>query len=640
MLKRMPAIRLRSPATILLLLTLAQFFHSVFDFEPPSQILNDEAIYPFDYATGYYLIESAKERFRTIGQLHGYDPYFMAGHPEVYLENNNILITLLATFVLPFLSSGLVMKLFYLVGLTLAPWALYASFRNFDVGVRGALAGTLLGLTYMRVGEFALAETGGALASVLLFLFALPYLSFYYRFLRYGERSSAILFSLLTPLLPLLHKNLIVILPIPVLLLFWIYRSGYRHWHLVLYAVLGGVAVWANGFWLFPCIAGLPYISSDPLPLWLNFDARKILVDYASPTVGFSDFCLPGTYYGTLFTRQLILLLAIFGSFRWWKKRTCQPLCVVLLLSAGFYLLFSYCGSYIKPLQLFEPYRYSIWMNFLLLVPASAALDAFLTRPARRRGVRCSFLSRAGMVLGVVSILNLLPSCARLLQIHPHRILAKGYLDEVIALEDWLIAHTDRTSRILLEEAGASLGRDREGPYRDSFAIGIVALRTRREFLNARYPFYRISFRFSSFFNGKAFGQRIDQMDPATLRSYLDLYNCGWIISWNEGCVRALRERFSFLTEQDRIGHFVIFRVHDPMRSYLLKGSGRTTSGFFGIQVDDMEPDEGEVILRYHYVPGMRADPSAVIEEVRVCDDPHGFIRLVNPPRSLRLYCP
>lgn len=78
---------------LLLLLTLAQFVQTVLHFEPVHGIFNEEPIYSLDYSIGYYYIESGRQRFMTTGHFHGYDPYFMAGHPEIYLQNNNILLT-------------------------------------------------------------------------------------------------------------------------------------------------------------------------------------------------------------------------------------------------------------------------------------------------------------------------------------------------------------------------------------------------------------------------------------------------------------------------------------------------------------------------------------------------------------------
>jgi hypothetical protein len=44
-----------------------------------------------------------------------------------------------------------------------------------------------------------------------------------------------------------------------------------------------------------------------------------------------------------------------------------------------------------------------------------------------------------------------------------------------------------------------------------------------------------------------------------------------------------------------------------------------------------------EVILKYHWVEGLTAQPQAKIEAIKIADDPIPFIKLVNPPPALTL---
>lgn len=622
---------------LLLLLSAVQLLQTVLHFEPVSGILSNEPLYPFDYSVGYYYVESAKQRFMSLGQFHGYDPYFMAGYPELYLENNHTFIMVLSTLIFPFVSSALVMKLFFIIALTLTPSLFFLSFRNFDIGEKGALAGTLLALTYIRVGLFVFSQTGGGLCSMLGFIFSLLYLSFYYRFLKHGSLSATVIFSIMTPLLPLLHKNYIVIVPIPMTLLFFVYRSRFSLYHGFLYLLLVAVSVVVNAFWLLPCLSGLQYVTKDPLSFWLCNNPLKILLDYFSLDVGFGGTVLSGMY-GTLFTNQIILVLAVKGLFNLKKRPQLIPLFIAILYSSLFYLFLSYYGSFFGFLQQLEPYRYVIWMNFLLIVPASIALDEFLSIDRLGKPIRFQYILRVASILCVTIMLNILPSCQKLLEIHPHRTAAEGYLDDLSDLKNWINENTDTRSRILLENAGASFGVTREGPYMDSFPHGILALQTGREYLSTKYPFCRMSFSFPSFSNGIAFGKNIQAIDPDAFRSYLDLYNCGWVILWNQGVIDIVRDKFDFLGLKKKIGTFMIFQVEDPMENFFLKGSGTVHADYEGIFLTDLQPEDGEVILSYHYVRDLRSNPPLVMDEAKLCDDPHGFIRLYNPPVGVSLY--
>lgn len=624
---------------MLVSITVLQFFQTILHFEPVSGILNHEPIYPFDYSIGYYLVESARQRFEVTGRFHGYDPFFMAGYPEVYLENNHILLTLLATAFAPLLSSALLIKLFYIVCLTLAPLCLFAALRNFDVGMKGALAGTLLAFTYIRVGEFVYTETGGSLCGMLVFVFGLPYLSLYYRFLRYGERLSALFLLVLTPLLALLHKSFAVIMPLPLLFLCLSYRDRFRPAHLAFYAGVGMVTFAANAFWLLPCIRGLGFVTSDPAPFWLSFDPLKVFADYLTDRAGFSPVILRKAY-GTVLTRDAILILAVLGSRLLWKGDDRRLLFFLAASVLSFFFL-AYFGSYLRSLRQIEPYRYSIWMNFLLLVPASRYLDAFVSpRTEQAAPARRSPVGRISLLLAAALLLNSAPSCHRLLHLHPRRVVARGYLDSFLGLKNWIQNNTDTSSRILIEDTYAPFLDTRDGPYMDSYPLGILALDTGREFVSGRYPFYRISFRFASFSEGVAFGASLSTVDPLVFRRYLDLYNCGWVIACTKGSVRTLKERFEFLRVEAEIGPFVVFRLLGPRTTYFLKGDGSVTASLQGISLRDLRPEAGEIIIKYHYVPGLRSEPWARLEEVRLSDDPHGFIRIIDPPPALRLHLP
>jgi hypothetical protein len=45
----------------------------------------------------------------------------------------------------------------------------------------------------------------------------------------------------------------------------------------------------------------------------------------------------------------------------------------------------------------------------------------------------------------------------------------------------------------------------------------------------------------------------------------------------------------------------------------------------------------GELILKYHWVEGLVAQPATRIEPIKIADDPIPFIKLINPPSALVL---
>ena len=46
------------------------------------------------------------------------------------------------------------------------------------------------------------------------------------------------------------------------------------------------------------------------------------------------------------------------------------------------------------------------------------------------------------------------------------------------------------------------------------------------------------------------------------------------------------------------------------------------------------------VILKYHFVSGMKSEPEAILVPLKIMDDPVPFIKIINPPKSIQLYIP
>jgi hypothetical protein len=79
----------------------------------------------------------------------------------------------------------------------------------------------------------------------------------------------------------------------------------------------------------------------------------------------------------------------------------------------------------------------------------------------------------------------------------------------------------------------------------------------------------------------------------------------------------------------------VLYRVDAP-HSFFLQGTGRVVARSINrIDLDDLEGQT--IILKYHFVPGLQAQPPAAIDGVLMPGDPQPFIRITRPPKALRL---
>jgi hypothetical protein len=75
----------------------------------------------------------------------------------------------------------------------------------------------------------------------------------------------------------------------------------------------------------------------------------------------------------------------------------------------------------------------------------------------------------------------------------------------------------------------------------------------------------------------------------------------------------------------------------DQAPNFFLHGRGRLRADYDRIELSDLEPEEGKVVIKYHYLEGFRAEPPARLVAVPVPDDPIGFLGIENPPRNLVL---
>lgn len=91
----------------------------------------------------------------------------------------------------------------------------------------------------------------------------------------------------------------------------------------------------------------------------------------------------------------------------------------------------------------------------------------------------------------------------------------------------------------------------------------------------------------------------------------------------------------SLISVNNQFNFYRVKRTH----SYFLEGTGIiNTRSTNQLMLRNLEGDV--IILKYHYIPGMRSDPPTEIDGIKILDDPQPFIRITQPPQSLRLFLP
>ena len=198
--------------------------------------------------------------------------------------------------------------------------------------------------------------------------------------------------------------------------------------------------------------------------------------------------------------------------------------------------------------------------------------------------------------------------------------------EDSIWLMAWLRDRTSADYRILFENA---VGRAHDGAH----MAGYYAYETQREFIGGPYPFMH----FASFWDGLAFGKRLADIPFERMRDYFALYNIGAIVVHSDSAKRY----FDVMPGVRLDAEHGVLRAYvvDTPHSYFLSGGGRVLErGHNHLLLTDVVGPR--VVLKYHYVPGMTSDPPARIDGVYLQDDPKPFVRIENPPQTLRLYLP
>ena len=136
-----------------------------------------------------------------------------------------------------------------------------------------------------------------------------------------------------------------------------------------------------------------------------------------------------------------------------------------------------------------------------------------------------------------------------------------------------------------------------------------------------------------SFIDQALEGQHITLWKDKELAEYCKRYNVGWVVAWSP----AVIDRFRNWSEIDKEYPVrddvpgVLFTLKPQGGAFVTRGQARLVGcDSRHITLEQVEPDRnGEVVLNFHYLAGLKATPNRVRVEREPCGhDPIGFIRL------------
>jgi hypothetical protein len=310
----------------------------------------------------------------------------------------------------------------------------------------------------------------------------------------------------------------------------------------------------------------------------------------------------------------LILPLAAVG---WPRSR--GPRVVEQLIGAE--LVGCALATYVAPslatrFALLQPYRLLIPLCFFACVPAGRGA-AHAARLAVRRPILASALAVVSAIVVGNAVWGRMP------------LLVLGYGDDAAEthLEGFVERSTSVDDRILVESPTTRL------PIEGAFGRVIVVRRfallplfVDREFLGytGNAPF--MAHRYAGFDGGVLFGKSLAGLSDAQFSAMLSRYAISWVVACSGDALAGVRRFAAVVDEVEAAADCRIFRVRDPQRSRFVEGGGEARASLDRIDVRHAAGDR--VVLKYHWMPGLRTEPPLPVEESRQPGAAVGFIAI------------
>ena len=584
--------------------------------------------WPHGLATRAFLRES--------GFTAGYDPSFMAGMPMSVISGTSSTWTNLAIFLFGGDRPAVAFKVAIFLSVAAAP--LLIGWATALCGARpaGVVWSVALYLTYFWTDFASQYVVYGMVSYFLAIPLGLVAVATLARYLERGGPRRWGWAALTCSILWLVHVTSPLVAAPAGLLAYGVasirsYRGRERiTWHRHAgFAALAVVILLVNAFWWLP-------------GYWLR------------STVGMTDFAFAHREsvfkrLGEIFTKEAPVEAGLLGlgSLGLVILRGVRPIAAAGL--AGFVLAgfaWGYLAGAVRALDGLQPGRQTYACYSGLCVAGGLALGELLAWiKDARRGRLDLWVVAALLLLGTrISGPSVVGTAENWIdQAEP--ILSSRPLRVMVDLIAQIRQHLKPGDRLLFEEAGIALA-DEPDPFYGHHLSPILPSATGVEVLGGPYLHTPVTTNFTQFGEGRLFG------DPDWGRDqfvrYARLYRPVAIACWSRKARDFCRRNPDLIQKLADDGTIFLGRVVG-FEGATIRGQARVEASFNRLVVRDLVADtDGLVVLRYHAVPCLVADPPTPIEPVYLEADPVPFIglrpkpdqagpitiRLVPPPSS------
>lgn len=583
---------------------------------PAQQWINENIITTDDFPMLLYSLHTGRVWSNDYSSSWGYSPYFFAGwidalSPESIKDSLQFFNKLF-----PVSKSVLYLKLYFLLTLISIPIIFFWASKNFGMGIFCSFLGSCLIIIYSYIDFITfLFIKSGAFIFVLASLFSLYTAATFYKYIRDLCLRNFIIFLIAIHLAVSVHKGSFILLAIPltVLYLFSLFRIKSIFFHSSIIFTLISIFIVNYNFFI-------PFQTfSNSLILWQKSSFLNNIF-----------ILLPNSILSIPHIISFIIVVLFIFSFGCsgiillWKDKK------YLLASLFFFtcLFFSYLvffGQFATFTSIWQPVRFIIPLGIFLTIPASYYMNWVLEGINKNKIALFFPLVITASVWLCVIFFKILPGDCKLSFGLPNQ------MNELIAK---IKVGTDKNSRILLQDSNSQSDHQ----YYGGHLPALLPFFTDREYIGGpTAELYFLKNQFAQFVNAVLFNKNIEEISFPELKQYLDLYNIGWIICWSDISKKIFNKYAPYITKIEEIDKFFIYKV-DRVPSFFYKGSGKVKATYNEISIEDIVPQDGEIILKYHWIKTFCSKPRVKIEPVYILDDPIGFIKVIDPPKRLLIY--
>lgn len=588
---------------------------------PPSKLRGNEPIVNDDFPKLLYYTEMFRHHASDHGLGIAYDPSFFAGY-RTNLGYATCQLYLALGRLFPRASSAVIIKGVSFLGILILPVLFALAVAIWRGDALAVLIGGLIGIVLTHFSNHYGAIWIGNVNSLASLFFVPIAGGLLLRLLR--SRSPlpwGIALALCCTIAFLVHPVFPVFLA-PLLIAVLAASPGLLGVkNLALVSLVVPFAIGSNVFWIVPLVKGQG--SGWYGPLTTNVETMGKALGMSS------DIPIALWYRNTLHCG--LIVLAIGGALRLSRRKrgSFAALLLALTLYAAMHV-FKQWYLWLWPVRIYV----MLDLTLALLVALGGAVlirDSF-GPAARRRGTHwvrlrplLIWICAAALVMAGVRWKGFLPNS--LGRSPAFTVGATPQQQEVI---DWLKRHADSSARVLLEDLYYT------PPFGYRFAP-LVAHETGLQFIGGPSANNQVSLNKIEFHVGVLAWKPIEAYDRSSLEGFVRTYNIGWVLAFSRQAVATFDRYPDVFIRMGEAGGFQTYRVA-RVAGYFEKGRGRVSASVNCIDLFDLDPDEGEVVLRYHYVQGLKTSPPVTMEPAAVPEDPQPFIRLVDPPARVTIY--